>query len=147
MSTDWRRTDRSPVGRPSWKAWPRWCGVLPTRDEPLTVLRDAGFVGLEFNKLGDCGCLEHDGIGMREVRLSAYKPEPVAVPERNVLYKGPFAQTVDDQGRVFPRGRPWQSMPRPGELLRGAARRTVSVPAPQRPRAEPRSITGTCSRN
>jgi catechol 2,3-dioxygenase-like lactoylglutathione lyase family enzyme len=78
---------------------------VPTRDEPLTVLRAAGFVGLEFAKLGDCGCLEHDGISMREVRLKAYKPDAGAVKERHVLYKGPFAETVDDLGNMFPRGR------------------------------------------
>jgi catechol 2,3-dioxygenase-like lactoylglutathione lyase family enzyme len=78
---------------------------VPTRDEPLRVLGDAGFVGVEFTKLGDCGCLEYDGIEMREVRLTAYKPEAAGAKERQVLYKGPFAESVDDQGNVFPRGR------------------------------------------
>jgi catechol 2,3-dioxygenase-like lactoylglutathione lyase family enzyme len=78
---------------------------VPVRDEPLAMLRTAGFVGLEFNKLADCGCLEHDGVTMREMRLMAFKPEAPAARERHVLYKGPFAQAVDDQGTVFPRGR------------------------------------------
>jgi len=78
---------------------------VPTREEPLAVLKAAGFVALEFTKLGDCGCLEHDGIPMREVRLKAYKPEAATVKERHVLYKGPFAQGIDDLGNVFPRGR------------------------------------------
>lgn len=78
---------------------------VPTREEPLAVLRDAGFAGIEFAKLGDCGCLQYDGIEMREFRVKAYKPETPAVRERHVLYKGPFAQSVDDLGNVYLRGR------------------------------------------
>jgi hypothetical protein len=78
---------------------------VPTRQEPLAVLKAAGFVGMEFAKLGDCGCLEHDGISMREIRLEAHKPAQIAAQDRHVLYKGPFAESVDDQGNVFPRGR------------------------------------------
>jgi catechol 2,3-dioxygenase-like lactoylglutathione lyase family enzyme len=78
---------------------------VPTRDEPLAVLRDAGFVNAEFTKLGDCGCLEHDGISMREIRLRAFKPESVTECDRQVLYRGPFVESRDDLGNIFPRGR------------------------------------------
>ncbi|WP_020474279.1 hypothetical protein [Zavarzinella formosa] len=56
----------------------------------LNLLLAAGFQGLTI----------HGG------RIRGFKPEhPTAAPKRLVLYKGPFRQTRDDRGNVYPRGR------------------------------------------
>ena len=118
---------------------------VPTREEMLAVLKAAGFVALEFTKVGDCGCLEHDGITLREVRLKAYKPETAAVKERHVFYKGPFAQGVDDLGNVFPRGRRVSVDAATWDLLRrGAAAEQFVFLHPNDHEADEKDF-GTCS--
>jgi extradiol dioxygenase family protein len=78
---------------------------VPVRGQPAAMLATAGFVGLEYVGVGDCACLDHQGIPLRESRLTAHKPEGPSKKEWFVIYKGPFAQAVDDAGNVFPRGR------------------------------------------
>lgn len=121
---------------------------VPTRDEPLAVLKAAGFVGLEFARLGDCGCLEHDGISMREVRLRAYKPEVSAVKDRHILYKGPFAQAIDDLGNVFPRGHRVPVDAATWDLLRrgGAAEQFLFL-HPNEHETDAEFATATCGTN
>jgi catechol 2,3-dioxygenase-like lactoylglutathione lyase family enzyme len=132
-------------GPPKLEGMAAMVRCVPTRDEPLAVLKNAGFVGLEFAQLGDCGCLEHDGISMREVRLKAYKPEVSAAQDRHVLYKGPFAQAVDDLGNVFPRGRRVPVDAATWDLLRrgGSAEQFLFL-HPNEHEADAEIATGSC---
>ena len=78
---------------------------VPTLAEPLTLLRDAGFVGLEVLKCTERPWFVHEGVGLRELQLTGWAPAADGAAMRFVLYKGPFAEAVSDDGGVFPRGR------------------------------------------
>jgi catechol 2,3-dioxygenase-like lactoylglutathione lyase family enzyme len=78
---------------------------VPDRDEVVSVVRSAGFVNVQATKLTEKPWFVHDGVGLREVKLIAWKPADC--PDggmRQVLYKGPFAQATADGGWRFPRG-------------------------------------------
>jgi catechol 2,3-dioxygenase-like lactoylglutathione lyase family enzyme len=79
---------------------------VPARDEPASLLRSAGFVGVQWVKLTESPWFVHDGVGLREAKVVAWKPVPAEEGgARPVLYKGPFAEATADGGWVFPRGR------------------------------------------
>jgi catechol 2,3-dioxygenase-like lactoylglutathione lyase family enzyme len=79
---------------------------VPARDEAVALLRSAGFVNVQAVKLTEKPWFVHDGVGLREVKLVAWKPSRCPDGEtRQVLYKGPFAQATADGGWQFPRGR------------------------------------------
>jgi len=101
---------------------------VPAIAEVLEALRQAGFAGLYYEKLGDVACLPVAGLELREMRLLGWRPHSGSHdPQRRVLYKGPLAQVCDDAGTVFPRGqsvtvRPaaWQALqqgPAAGQFL------------------------------
>ncbi len=70
-------------------------------------LKNAGFVDIRFETLSQTAYFTIDGIGMREVRVSARKPghRPKAATHQAV-YLGPLAQVSDDFGNTFRRGEP-----------------------------------------
>ncbi len=79
---------------------------IPTEGEPMGELQYAGFTGLRVTKLPASPVFHNSGVEMREIKLTAMKPAPSADDSmRQVVYKGPFAQAVDDFGNVYPRGR------------------------------------------
>jgi hypothetical protein len=79
---------------------------VPARDEAVSLLRAAGFVGVQAVKLTERPWFVHDGVGLREVKFVAWKPLPGAdLTTRQVLYKGPFTEATADGGWEFPRGR------------------------------------------
>jgi catechol 2,3-dioxygenase-like lactoylglutathione lyase family enzyme len=78
---------------------------VPAGDEAVSLLRSAGFINVQAVKLTEKPWFVHDGVGLREVKLVAWKPIPCPDGEtRQVLYKGPFAQATADGGWAFPRG-------------------------------------------
>lgn len=78
---------------------------VPDRLEAEAWLRGAGFVGLQVQKLTPAPWFVHEGIGLREVKIAAFKP-PAAEEgaTRDLLYKGPFARVRVDGDREFSRG-------------------------------------------
>jgi catechol 2,3-dioxygenase-like lactoylglutathione lyase family enzyme len=79
--------------------------AVPVDGELLRAVAEAGFVGLSLQKFGSAPCFRQEAVEMRELLLAAYQPV-VDSPEGHqvVLYRGPFAQVVDDKGHVYPRG-------------------------------------------
>jgi catechol 2,3-dioxygenase-like lactoylglutathione lyase family enzyme len=78
---------------------------VPARDEVVSSLLEAGLVQVQAVKLTEKPWFVHDGVGLREVKLVAWKPSRCPDGEtRQVLYKGPFAQATADGGWVFRRG-------------------------------------------
>lgn len=84
---------------------------VPTESEPVQELARAGFLSIRVTKLPASAVFHSGGAEMREVKLSATRPQnaPAASTTQDseyvVLYKGPFAEARDDFGNVFPRGR------------------------------------------
>jgi hypothetical protein len=77
-----------------------------TAGEAVALLNAAGFRGVQILEgvAGDSGPTP-DGRSPREACVVGYKPRRLA-PKRDhvVLYKGPFRQTRDDLGNLYPRG-------------------------------------------
>ena len=86
--------------------------VVPPLNQIVTALETAGFQRLELLKYASSPCFTQNGIELRETRLQAFSPMTAEDPhaslpstELRVLYKGPFAQIVDDCGVTFQRGK------------------------------------------
>ncbi|MBY0525371.1 MAG: VOC family protein [Gemmataceae bacterium] len=78
---------------------------VPLQTEPLEALRAAGFAGGQFTKFSEKAWFQIDGAELREIKLVALKPEPESQETRQVIYRGPFAEAMDDAGNVYLRGR------------------------------------------
>jgi catechol 2,3-dioxygenase-like lactoylglutathione lyase family enzyme len=78
---------------------------VPLDQELIAELEAAGFTGIEYVKFGASPCFHYEGVEMRETKLMGFRPAPLAgLPFGAVMYKGPFRELRDDQGRVFRRG-------------------------------------------
>ena len=77
---------------------------VPLETEPLDLLRQAGFVDVQFEKLGDIHCFQVNGVELRELRLTATKPADRDDGVVAIVYKGPFAEIELDEGVVLRRG-------------------------------------------
>jgi catechol 2,3-dioxygenase-like lactoylglutathione lyase family enzyme len=80
---------------------------VPASADVVNELKGAGFVDIRFETLSKTAYFNIDGVGMREVRVSARKPghRPRAATHRAV-YLGPMAEVTDDFGNTFRRGEP-----------------------------------------
>lgn len=76
----------------------------PLDRELVAELEAAGFTGIRYAKFGASPCFHFQGIEMRETKLLAYKSASGAQAAHTAIYKGPFREVQDDQGRVFRRG-------------------------------------------
>lgn len=77
---------------------------VPFEADPVALLEAAGLVGVRMLKFGNTPCFVRVGVGMRELQLEGFAPAPGGA-EVEVMYKGPFREVRDDEGRAFPRGR------------------------------------------
>lgn len=78
---------------------------IPVETVPEQELRAEGFVGLNYDKLGDIHCFQVNGVELRQLQLTARKPpSSLNSAEHFVLYRGPHQQVTDEHGRVFERG-------------------------------------------
>ena len=77
---------------------------VPFEGDALRLLGDAGFVGIRMLKFDGKPCFVRDGVGMRELQLEARRPAAPETGTVEVMYKGPFRELHDDEGRVFARG-------------------------------------------
>lgn len=77
---------------------------VPFEADPVTLLEDAGLVGIRMLKFDVKPCFVRDGVGMRELQLEGFVPVVSNGSEVEVMYKGPFQEVRDDYGRVYPRG-------------------------------------------
>jgi len=78
---------------------------VPVQTEQLEALQAAGFVGLQFVKYSEKPWFTIDGVELREVKVVARQPVAAANgAARQVLYRGPCREAVDDAGNVYPRG-------------------------------------------
>jgi catechol 2,3-dioxygenase-like lactoylglutathione lyase family enzyme len=92
---------------------------VPVKTEALAALAAAGFGALAFEKLGDIHCFHVNGVELREMRLHGRKSAPASgSPTALVMYKGPFATVVGEDGTTYRRGEAVRVTPGAAENLR-----------------------------
>ena len=71
------------------------------------LLEEVGFYGVTIDKFDDDPWQIVEGIEYRSMTVLAYKASPERELDKNqaVLYKGPWKQVSDEDGRIFPRGK------------------------------------------
>jgi catechol 2,3-dioxygenase-like lactoylglutathione lyase family enzyme len=77
---------------------------VPVQTEPIEALQAAGFVGIQIVKFCEKPWFEHEGVGLREVKILGRQPAKSDAAECEVVYRGPFREAVGDDGRAYPRG-------------------------------------------
>jgi len=78
---------------------------VPFEVDPVSLLEDAGLVGVRMLKFDTKPCFVRGGVGMRELQLEGFVPVAPSESEVEVMYKGPFREVRDDEGRAYLRGR------------------------------------------
>ncbi|HKB39061.1 MAG TPA: ArsI/CadI family heavy metal resistance metalloenzyme, partial [Gemmataceae bacterium] len=97
--------DRPFPGKPSLPGLAALVQFVPVQNDVLVAVRSAGFAGAFYERLGDIHCFQVNGVELREMRLVAWKPAGGGDPRiHDVLYKGPFRETRDEDGTVYRRG-------------------------------------------
>ncbi len=78
---------------------------VPASIEPMRMMIEAGFVGVQYEKLSKTAYFNIGGVPMREIELTGRKPgyRPKKLTHESV-YLGPLAEVTDDFGNRFPRG-------------------------------------------
>ncbi|MBN9122737.1 MAG: VOC family protein [Planctomycetes bacterium] len=95
----------SPVENPTLPGPAGKVQSVPFETDPVALLEDAGLVGVRMLKFDSKPCFVRNGVGMRELQLEGFAPAVATGPEVEVMYKGPFRELTDDDGRVYARGR------------------------------------------
>lgn len=95
----------SPVENPDLPGPAGAVRSVPFEAEPVALLEAAGLVGVRMLKFDPKPCFVRGGVGMRELQLEGFTPAVAADADFEVMYRGPFRELRDDEGRVFPRGR------------------------------------------
>jgi catechol 2,3-dioxygenase-like lactoylglutathione lyase family enzyme len=80
---------------------------VPVEAEVPEALTRAGFTGICYEHFGDIHCFQVNGVELRQMRLTALRePELSTQGTARVLYKGPLAEVMDEDGTLFRRGEP-----------------------------------------
>ncbi len=87
-----------------------WSGCISgamTEEKFLKAFADAGFYGMEWLKFETEPWRTVAGIEFRSVTVQAWKGKqgPCCEHRQAVVYRGPFKETIDDDGHRYPRGR------------------------------------------
>jgi len=87
-----------------------WSGCISgsfVEDEFLDSFKQAGFLAVKLDKWDEQPWQVVEGIEFRSVTITAVKGEEVACVDKGhaVIYKGPYAETKDDEGHVYYRGK------------------------------------------
>ena len=98
-------TGEEPVANPELPGPAGKVQAVPFEADPVSLLEEAGLVGVRMLKFDNKPCFVRGGVGMRELQLEGFVPVGDDGRTVEVLYKGPFREVHDDDGRVFSRGR------------------------------------------
>ena len=87
-----------------------WSGCISgsfLEDEFLESFKQAGFRAVKYDKWDAEPWQVVEGIEFRSVTITAVKGEDLPCIDKGhaVIYKGPYAETTDDEGHVFYRGK------------------------------------------
>jgi hypothetical protein len=129
-------TGERPVENPDLPGPAGAVRAVPFESDPVTLLENAGLTGVRMLKFDSKPCFVRGGVGMRELQLEGFAPPRTTGSEVEVMYKGPFREVRDDQGRVYPRGRRVGVSAAVADQLRASelsAQFVVFQPQPNRP--------------
>lgn len=97
--------DKPFPGKPKLPGLASLVQYVPVETDVLELLKAAGFGFLSFEKLGDIHCFHVNGVELREMRLTGRKVmRSTGLPTALMMYKGPFAEVVGDDGTSYRRG-------------------------------------------
>lgn len=95
----------SPVENPQLPGPAGGVRSVPFEADPVALLEESGLVGVRMLKFDAKPCFVRGGVGMRELQLEGFVPATADGPGVEVMYRGPFREVRDDDGRAYPRGR------------------------------------------
>jgi hypothetical protein len=72
----------------------------------MDAMEAAGFTDLVLTTFRSGACFEFKGHPLRETRIEARRPSSTETELCTVLFKGPFKEILDDEGRRWRRGQP-----------------------------------------
>src|SRR5262249_2738486 len=77
-----------------------------TEEDFIKAFSDAGFYGIRILKLDETPWRTVEGIEFRSMTIEAWKGKQGPCLDHNqaVIYKGPFAKVLDDDGHAMERG-------------------------------------------
>jgi catechol 2,3-dioxygenase-like lactoylglutathione lyase family enzyme len=125
-------TGERPVDSPALPGPAMAVRFVPSEADVPALPTEAGFVGVRLLKYDANPCFVRDGVGLRELQLEAFAPAEAGCAVVEVMYRGPFRDVRDDEGRVYPRGRRVTVPAATAERLRtGATTNQFTVFRPQ----------------
>lgn len=95
----------SPVENPALPGPAGAVRSVPFEVDPVAMLEDAGLLAVRMLKFDVTPCFVREGVGMRELQLEGFVPMAFDSGEVEVMYRGPFREVRDDEGRAYMRGR------------------------------------------
>jgi catechol 2,3-dioxygenase-like lactoylglutathione lyase family enzyme len=98
-------TGESPVENPELPGPAGAVRSVPCETDLIALLEDAGFVSVRMLKFDAKPCFLRGGIAMRELQLEGFAPLRPEEETYEVMYRGPFREVQDDEGRCYTRGR------------------------------------------
>jgi SAM-dependent methyltransferase len=86
-----------------------WSGCISGAFQEQAFIRaflDVGFMSIKMDKWDETPWQIVDGIEFRSATLTAFKGEGTECMDTGqaVIYRGPYAEIIDDEGHIFPRG-------------------------------------------
>ena len=92
---------------------------VPVRADLLNSLEAAGFADMQLTTFRSRACFEHEGVALRETRITCHRPAGIDGELCTLVFKGPFAAVTDDEGHTWRRGQKtaiplarWQALQR-----------------------------------
>ena len=98
-------TGEQPVENPGLPGPAAAVQSVPFEADPVALLEEAGLVGVRMLKFDPNPCFVRGGVGMRELQLEGFAPGGASGEAVEVMYRGPFREVRDDEGRLYSRGR------------------------------------------
>src|SRR5262245_22394420 len=93
---------------------------VPVDSDTVALVEALGFEDIYLLKFDAKPCFVRQGIAMRETQIEARKPMSASQAAATAIYKGPFLEIRDDQGRTYSRGRRVQVDAQTAQRLRSS---------------------------
>jgi hypothetical protein len=101
--------DRPLTTKPALPGPAALVSFVPLEKLPAEALQAAGFVNVQYTKLGATPCFTVGDAQLRESKVTGIKPAAATIANNastaiDVIYRGPFRSATDDRGHTYERG-------------------------------------------